>query len=264
AHEQRLLAEQQERAARRQRRLTLGVVGVAVLTVIAAVAAWIQSRKAVENQREARRQLAEANWLVGNEARGPGFATSEVSPIKATHYLLKAAAALRSAGAPGLTRDALLAARQSGAPIVTTILYDPVDSAPEATCDPTGKIVVTWGDKNPVRFWKAANLEPLPISLQRLTPPVPNAAFSPDGLRFLTLSVDIPDGKRDVAQLWDVPKGEPVGDPMRHPGATRAMFSRDGQYVLTWGVDGQVRRWRTADGKPVGVPIRHGITTGGA
>ena len=59
-----------------------------------------------------------------------------------------------------------------------------------------------------------------------------------------------------TARLWKVPGGEPVGDPLHHPGQVLAVaFRPDGRAVLTGCDDGVARLWTLAPAEPAGTPV---------
>ena len=63
-------------------------------------------------------------------------------------------------------------------------------------------------------------------------------AFSPDGKTVLTGSDD------KTARLWDAATGQPLGPPMKHQGAVRAVaFSPDGKTIVTGSDDKTARLW---------------------
>jgi WD40 repeat protein/tRNA A-37 threonylcarbamoyl transferase component Bud32 len=80
------------------------------------------------------------------------------------------------------------------------------------------------------------------------------AAFSPDGKRIVTGSVDI-QNKTGSAHLWDVETGDPLGEQMAQGDAILATsFSPDGKTLIT--VGGQdVRLWDVPTGKQKGPPL---------
>jgi WD40 repeat protein len=120
------------------------------------------------------------------------------------------------------------------------------------------------------------------------------AAFSPDGRRVVTASMDhtarvwdavtgeaitpplrhaqlvwkaafSPDGRRVVtasqdgtARVWDASSGEPVSPALPHrTSVIDASFSSDGRRVVTGGTDGMARVWDAATGEPVTPPLQH-------
>lgn len=81
---------------------------------------------------------------------------------------------------------------------------------------------------------------------------VRTAAFSRDGRRLLTSSVD------RTAQIWDLKTGQPAGPPLRHEGSVLvAQFSPDETVVATGGEDRTVRLWDAATGRSLRPPLRH-------
>jgi Tol biopolymer transport system component len=79
-----------------------------------------------------------------------------------------------------------------------------------------------------------------------------NAAFSPDGKRFVTASAD-----DDTARLWNAETGKPVGDPLKgHRGLVwSAAFRPDGMRIVTASSDQTARLWDGETGKPIGEPL---------
>jgi WD40 repeat protein len=77
-------------------------------------------------------------------------------------------------------------------------------------------------------------------------------AFSPDGKTVLMATRD------GTVSLWDVATGQPLGQPLPHPGGVIAVaFCADGRLVATGGKDKTARLWEAATGKPVGAPLSH-------
>ena len=79
------------------------------------------------------------------------------------------------------------------------------------------------------------------------------ARFSPDGMRLLTGSAS---GR---LQVWSVPTGEPLGEPIREIGAVVAAdFSPDGRRILIATAEGTARVWRSALFHPIALALQHG------
>jgi WD40 repeat protein len=80
---------------------------------------------------------------------------------------------------------------------------------------------------------------------------VANAAFSPDGQRVVTASLD------KTARLWDAATGQPIGEPLRghEDGVQGVAFSPDGKRIVTASDDKTARIWDAATGQPIGEPL---------
>jgi WD40 repeat protein len=77
-------------------------------------------------------------------------------------------------------------------------------------------------------------------------------AFSPDSRSIVTASQD------KTARLWDIPSGNPIGQPMVHADSVRAAtFSADGKFVVTASYDRTARVWDARTGQPLSEPMRH-------
>jgi WD40 repeat protein len=81
---------------------------------------------------------------------------------------------------------------------------------------------------------------------------VKSAAFSPDGTRAVTASLD------NAAWVWDAITGKLLTGPLRHQDAVRsAAFSPDGSRVVTASADNTARIWDAATGEPLTSPLAH-------
>jgi WD40 repeat protein len=80
-----------------------------------------------------------------------------------------------------------------------------------------------------------------------------SAAFSPDGRRIVTASLD------NTARLWDAGTGKPIGEPLTgHMGRVNtAAFSPDGRRIVTASDDSTARLWDASTGKPIGELAGH-------
>jgi WD40 repeat protein len=81
---------------------------------------------------------------------------------------------------------------------------------------------------------------------------VTSAAFSPDGARIVTASLD------NTARLWDAASGEPIRVLTGHGGwVASAAFSPDGARIVTASADNTARLWDAASGEPIRVLTGH-------
>jgi WD40 repeat protein len=79
---------------------------------------------------------------------------------------------------------------------------------------------------------------------------VSSAAFSPDGKRIVTASLD------GTARLWDGETGKQIGQALKgHAGSVNsAAFSPDGKRIVTASSDNTARLWDGETGKQIGEP----------
>lgn len=81
------------------------------------------------------------------------------------------------------------------------------------------------------------------------------ARFGPGARRLFTGSGD------RIGRLWDADSGQPVGEPMPHPGGVwYGEFSADGKVLLTGDDTGHARIWDAATGLPLNGWIKHGTS----
>jgi len=101
------------------------------------------------------------------------------------------------------------------------------------------------------QVWDAASGNPIAKEIHPTEGDVASVAFSPDGRRFATAS-------DNVAHIWDVMTGKPIGDPMEHGNLVRSVaFSPDGKYLLTASLDHHAQIWDAATGAKFGSPFSH-------
>lgn len=267
SREDRRRREEEER--RKQKLLQTYAVVVSLLVLVTTGAGWAAGRfwaHSERNRRAAEARLSDVHWQLAQQARGSPFAMVEVSPLKATHHLLRAALAAREAGNPAGASNALLSAHFSDRGLVATLLHS--GAVVGATNSPDQRVILTWSKDGTARLWRATDGQPvgLPMRHQR---EVRGAVFSLDGRRILTWSGNQFEADGEV-RLWQAADGRPVGAPMRHQGSVNgALFSADGQRILSWsgsrfGVVGEVRLWRAADGQPIGPVMKHEGKVNGA
>lgn len=83
------------------------------------------------------------------------------------------------------------------------------------------------------------------------------AAFSPDSSKLL-LTFSNETIEPSAAQIYELPGGKPVGQPLRHgDGLATGLFSPDGSLVATGGEDNVARLWRVKDGSRAAPDLRH-------
>ena len=78
------------------------------------------------------------------------------------------------------------------------------------------------------------------------------AAFSPDGRRVLTASLD------GTVRLWDLAQDRAIAlllGHVSHEGINRIAMSPDGRRIVTAGLDGAARLWDAATGQPSTPPL---------
>jgi WD40 repeat protein/tRNA A-37 threonylcarbamoyl transferase component Bud32 len=130
---------------------------------------------------------------------------------------------------------------------------------------PDGKTFATADESGKVQLWDAATGmprgKPLDHKLALSSLILVQLAFSPDSK---TLIVGIGTlQSQGKARLWDVERGEPIGQVLDHQGPVTAVaFSNDGKLVLTGEVpnillsySGRTRLWQADTAKPVGSPV---------
>ncbi len=283
-----LAAEQQERArvereraddqvltSSRLRRRSRAIAAVLVLTLVAAVFAGSQWRRAEQEARvNTSRELA-----------------AEARPLAEEHLdlalLLSQEAYRRSPTVEA--RGALLSAIETD-PRLTTYLHDHTDRAGPAVFSPDGRLVASGGDDKRIILWDVATRVPFELrydardeirtvaftpdgsllatgghhldrsitvwdlatrtrhhSLTGHTEDVRSLAFSPDGATLASVGVE---GK---VFLWDVASGRERGR-LDHGGSASSLdFTPDGALLATGGDDGRVVLWDTARGEQAAV-----------
>ena len=132
-----------------------------------------------------------------------------------------------------------------------------------AAFSPDGKLLVTCADDGTAQVWNGSSGKPLGKTLPCISawyrrPMVPGVDFRKDGRAILTRA-------GDVAQIWDPLTGEKMGEPFHHAKTVRqAMFSPDGQSVLTASDDGTARIWDATNHAEARIVLQHRTGVEGA
>jgi WD40 repeat protein/tRNA A-37 threonylcarbamoyl transferase component Bud32 len=124
----------------------------------------------------------------------------------------------------------------------------------DLTFSPDSKILAIASGRV-VRLWDASKGSPVGEPLSHSDGVGRALAFSPDGKRLATTSLDM------TVRLWDASTGRMASQPLIHHGYVRGLqFSSDGSILLTItseATGASARLWETATGRPLGQPLPH-------
>jgi WD40 repeat protein len=111
---------------------------------------------------------------------------------------------------------------------------------------PDSKLLITAGDDNTARIWEpGVGQNRIWYLKHKDHPTVYSTAFSPDG-RFLVVA------RGTAVRVWDTSSGQQVHLLEGHTGRVRsAVYSPDGQYIITASDDKTVRVWEAGSGHEV-------------
>lgn len=132
------------------------------------------------------------------------------------------------------------------APLVHDGLY-------EAEFSPDGAHVLTFGADKTVRVWESFSPKPAGVPLRH--PYIVNSvSFNKVGTRIVTAS-----STGNTARIWDPATGLAEAEPLKHgKGLTSAIFSPDGDHLVTTGWDNVAQIWDASSGQPMGPSLKHG------
>jgi energy-coupling factor transporter ATP-binding protein EcfA2/cell division protein FtsB len=239
-----------ERARRRRRRLTGGIIAFlglfALVFSLLSVQARSQARRADKEAQEAQRSAEEARESAVlaqrrmTEARNATRMASAREHLADPTLVLALVREMEPVGQlPPRWHELALWARYQG--IASVVLYHP-DGVLSAAFSPDGERIVSASSDGTARVWNADSTGK-ELRLEGHRDIVNSAAWSPDGRRIVTASYD------GTARVWSADgKGRPVVLEGHRDIVWSAAFSPDGLRVVTASADRTVRVW-SADGK---------------
>jgi WD40 repeat protein len=206
----------------------------------------IQRHNAQESNREAFRQLASVDWLLGGWARD-----HEEDVVRSSQLFLRSGQEFQSAGETMLAKNAALAAGLTDKALLCTLPHTLPHNLPfldsrvlfGAIFNGDESRILTWADDGTARLWDVNQNEPIQ-SFQHKGG-VNGAIFNRDESRILTYSAD------GMARLWAVGQNEPIQSFVHKGEVKGAIFSRDESRILTWGEDGTARLWAVGQNEPI-------------
>jgi WD40 repeat protein len=154
---------------------------------------------------------------------------------------------------------------ETGKPVGPVLLHQ--GSIDSLALSSDGNLIAT-ASADTTQVWDVEAGEPIgaPIHHQRQISPYHRVAhvtiggsiarvhylgFSPDDRHIITVA-------EDTAQVWNIVSGTPVGAPLLHQDTIHfAIFSPDGDWIVTASDDQTAQVWDAATGKQVGAPLRH-------
>ncbi len=229
----------------RVRRLRRALIAITIAGLLAVVVALLfLNREAKRSNERSEASRAELSRLVRKQYESQGRQLVLAGdPVHGLAYLAKA----REQGASGAAHDLLVA---EAIRATDGELYEVRQSASltRARFSPDGRYLVTCGFDGEARVWEAKDGRP--IARLRHQGPVRRVEFA--GSRVLTASSD------GTAAIGQLPGGERLRS-FAHGGAVQAaLFTPDGETVVTVGSDDSVALWR-ASGE-----LREKLSPGGA
>jgi WD40 repeat protein len=234
----RVLARQEQEAARRQRWLLRLTIGLAVLLVVALLSTIV----AIQQRNRARAATSMA------AARSALIAASEPGGRldRSLLLLLESLQAQDTSEA----RAGLLAGLQVNE-TSTAFLSGHSESVLDVAFAPDGGTLASASADGTVRLWDVARRAQVG-ALAGHDGRVDSVVFARDGRTLASASED------GTVRLWDVARRAQVHTLYHPPQPTSVTFTPDGRTLATGGVDGTVQFWDVATGRPAGRSLRHG------
>jgi WD40 repeat protein len=259
---------EEQRGARRLRRLVAALAVVSLLAGAAAITAFLAEQRARQE-----RDLAVAHEVIARapalHAINPGLAVQlAVAAYRLAPDLQTRSGLLSTVASPHFTRlehpDTVttVAFSPNGRWLATTnndhnvrlwqladastpqILAGHTGLVESSAFRPDGQVLATGSEDGTVRLWDLGDRN-LPLAVIPLQAPPRSVAFSPDGRTLLT------GGDDHTAHLWDVSQPHqpsPLGILEGHFDRVLAVaFSPDGRTAATAGADRTARLWNVAD-----------------
>jgi WD40 repeat protein/serine/threonine protein kinase len=132
------------------------------------------------------------------------------------------------------------------------LVFKPHSGVTSTGFSASGKYAVTGSTDRRVKIWNVATgLAEMQLPLEH-TAPISSVQFSP-----VDEDVILTAGEDGVARVWNWRSRKVLHKLAHHPqqrhAALAAMFSPDGQQILTGGADAKLQLWSAADGSPVAV-----------
>lgn len=216
------------------------LLGLLLLTTLAAALAWRYAREAQEGfqQATALRLAAEAPATLQGGRAGGGTSLGLLELL--TAYRLQPRAEIEAAMVvPALALHRLEKVVDTDEVILSVAF------------SPNGKRLVTGSWNNSLQQWDAVTGQPIGGPMRGHGDMVQSVAFSPDGRRIVSA------GNDKTVRVWDTASGAALGEPLYgHQDMVMSVaFSPDGTKLVSGSADRTLRLWDTATGQAIGVPI---------